>query len=177
MNVFLIGFPQSGKDIIGKSLELPNFKYVNLTASLDQISFPNDDAKHDYILKLMKDCPDGFINADNLTNNCIVDGIISPRDFVHLFNYNSDVVVFINRTDNHPDTKEYQNIAAAVIKDYCFWLSSADLLQKNRWLEFNYKMLEDDPEYFKQMGFKNTVFSLKGINSVCKKLREQINNL
>jgi hypothetical protein len=181
MKIFLIGMPDSGKTTIGKALEIPGFRYLHVSEFLHHVDC-NEEEYHNVILNLLKLNPDIFINkykehTHDFINNFIVEGLISPKDFVSLFDPRKDVVVFLNRTDHSPDAKDYQTISISIMRDYCFWLSAAYLLEKKRWIEFNYKMSEDDPTYLKTMGFKNTVYSVKGINAVIKKLQEDINNL
>jgi hypothetical protein len=178
MKVFLLGNPQSGKTTIGKTLDLPGFRHLHISDFLHQTDCDEEEL-HSSILKTLKSNPDRFINQYKLhthdfINDFIVEGLISPKDFVTLFDENKDIVVFLNRIDHSPNTKDYQNISLAIMRDYCFWMSSANLLEKKRWIEFNYKMSENDPSYMKTMGFKNTVYSVKGINAVVAKLRDDI---
>lgn len=117
---------------------------------------------------------------DDLIGNCwhpenfIIDGIQSPRDFVSLFDYTKDLVVFLNRTDNEYEYEDYENIGISVMRDYCFWLSSASLLPKERWLEFNFKVPGEESDYIKTLGSKNTVHIVKSLNKVISHLKEVI---
>ena len=97
-----------------------------------------------------------------------LDGVNNPRDLARLFNYNEDVIVFLNRTDSEPEFKDYENVGLTVMRDYCYWLSSAGLLPKERWLEFNFKIPGDDSDVVKQLGSKNTLYIFKSINKVSK---------
>lgn len=172
MNVFLIGMPQSGRTTVGKAID--SFSYVHISDNLNILAPFKSEEKHSFILDSLRLNPNICIDEckyDLINNFYIVDGIISPRDFITLFDYNKDVVVFLNRMDHQPEYQDYQNIALAVMRDYCFWLSSANLLPKRRWLEFNFKTIGDYDPYLKQMGYKNSVFSVKTLNSVIVNLK------
>lgn len=180
MNVFLIGMPQSGRSSVGEALDLPSFRYLHISSFLDKSLIKKNiitiDEYHSNVLELMKSSPHIFINeykkhTHDFISNFIIDGIVSPRDFISLFDYNKDVVVFLNRMDSQSEYQDYQNIAVSVIRDYCFWLSSANLLPRQRWLEFNFKTPGDYDPYLKQMGYKNSVFSVKSLNSVIVNLK------
>lgn len=181
MNVFLIGMPQSGRTSVGESLDLPGFRYLHISSFIKEMC--GVEKEHNpLILNLMKEYPNRFINeykkhTHDFISNFVVDGMISPRDFITLFDYNKDVVVFLNRMDHQPEYQDYQNIALAVMRDYCFWLSSANLLPKKRWLEFNFKTIGDYDPYLKQMGYKNSVFSVKTLNSVIVHLKTLLTEL
>lgn len=182
MKVFLIGMPQSGRTTVGQALNLPGFKYLHLSSFLNTNNHNSADDYHSSVLDLMKSHPDRFINEYKLhthdfINNFIVEGLVSPKDFTSLFNYNEDVVVFLNRMDHNPDTRDYQNIAIAIMRDYCFWLSAANLLPKSRWLEFNFKTPGGYDPYIKTMGYKNSVYSVKSLNSVIVNLRKLLTDI
>lgn len=102
----------------------------------------------------------------------LIDGLSGPKDFVELFDYTEDMVVFLNRIDNDTPHKDYESIGVSVIRDYCFWLSSADLLPRERWLEYNFRMADTPSDQIKTLGSKNSVFVVKSLNKVIEHLRE-----
>ena len=81
------------------------------------------------------------IDAVSKNTNFVIDGITNPKDFIHLFDYNVDVAIFLNRTDMNGESKDYDGIAINIIRDYCLYLATVNLLPKFRWLEYNYKFL------------------------------------
>ncbi len=196
MKVFIIGLPQSGRTTIANSLSsLDGFAYIQATAWLKE-SFrspnPNEnhhqfnDEYHHFLTNRLKINPDIFAsnvedaiksNMMDGKSNFIIDGINSPRDFIKLFDYNKDVIVFLNRTDAEPEYKDYENISISVIRDYCFWLSSASLLTKDRWLELNFKIPGEETDQIKFLGSKNTVCIVKSINNAQRHLKSHITGL
>jgi len=200
MNVFICGLPKAGKTTVAQQLTKCDFSpqgldwfYINpvdwlkntfrVPASKEEKAHFNE-AYHSYVLNRFKNNPNVII--DNLCDsvNCIkqldgeynwiIDGIFSPRDFCALFNYNEDIVVFLNRTDGEIDAYDYETIGISVMRDYCFWLSSANMLPKTRWLEFNFKVSAERSDSVKVLGSKNTVFIVKSIDSVTDLLVKQI---
>lgn len=190
MNIFIIGLPGAGKSTLAKSLaQEKNCIHIDGSSWL-QVSF-REKLPHESDQKYQEEYHQYFINrlklnpnlcSDNIlqsiksynTHNFIIEGIINPKDFVQLFNYNNDIVVFLNRIDNTDDNKDYENIAVSVMRDYCFWLASADLLSKKNWLEFNFKFSDKDSNYIKTLGSKNTVIIVKTLNNVLKYLKDYL---
>jgi hypothetical protein len=140
---------------------------------------------HSYLINRLKENPDIITNniCDSISSikklndskyNWIIDGIFNPRDFCRLFDYNTDVVVFLNRTDGEPDAKDYEAIGVSVMRDYCFWLSSANMLPKSRWLEYNFKIPGEKSDSMKVLGSKNTVYIFKSIENVIDHLADYI---
>lgn len=155
MKVFIIGLPQSGRTTVAKAVsdynKIPYYHHL-----LDDQTF-----------------------YDSFTNNyCIIDGLSSPKDFVSLFDHNKDVVIFLNRTDNTSYFKEIENVAISVIKDYCYWLAACGDLAKDRWLEYNFKMIGQlNILPVKKLSDKNTVFIAKSVTAVISHLCCQINSI
>jgi hypothetical protein len=104
----------------------------------------------------------------------IIDGILSPKDFTALFDYREDIVVFLNRTDNLHEYRDHENIGTSVIRDYCFWMSAAGVLIKDRWLEYNFKIPGENSDFVKAMGAQNSVFIVKSIERVISHLTERL---
>jgi hypothetical protein len=85
-----------------------------------------------------------------------------------------DFIVFLNRTNNEVDLKDYENIGVSVMRDYCFWLSSANNLDKNNWFEYNFNIPGEESDWVKSLGHKNSVFIVKSINKVISHLKERL---
>jgi hypothetical protein len=194
MKVFILGRPQSGRSSVANAL-CQNTKYCYVDGS-DWVKrtfrskregeHPEHyhDAYHEYVAnKLQKDNNLCLRNIEetilnNISDNYIIDGIIVPRDFIYLFNPAQDFVVFLNRNDDEDlPTKDYEKIGVSVMRDYCFWLSAASLLEKNKWYEYNFKMKGGDPERFKVMGSKNSVFIVGSLDKVTEHLKNALLNL
>jgi hypothetical protein len=122
-----------------------------------------------------------IINDDakfHVSNNIyVIDGVSSPRDFATLFDYQNDIVVFLNRTDSNHEYRDHENIGTSVIRDYCFWMSAAGLLNKQRWLEYNFKIPGEDSDHVKQMGAQNSVYIVKSIKKVISHLSERLREI
>jgi hypothetical protein len=195
MKIFIVGMPQSGRTTVAKSLGQSNqycyidaFSWVKSMFRDPKIGEPTpqyEEEFHHWFTNRIKTDPSFIVNnifncMDAYDNdvNFIIDGITSPRDFTRLFDINQDIVVFLNRLDNTAEYKDYENIGVSVIRDYCFWLSSADLLPKNRWIEFNFKVPGNNVDVVtvvKKLGNKNTVFIVNAINSIVPVLKEMLN--
>jgi adenylate kinase family enzyme len=193
MKIFIVGLPQSGRTTVAKSLaQEEGRKYIDASSWL-RCTFrePNpgehpqqyQDEYYQYLTQRMKVNPDFVVN--NIQDmikvhnkdgkfNFVIDGISSPRDLVTLFNYNTDYVIFLNRTDNNSEHKDQENIGVSVMRDYCFWMSSAGLLPKERWLEYNFKIPGEDSDFVKTLGSKNSVFIVKSIERVISHLKEKL---
>lgn len=191
MKIFIVGLPGSGRTSVAKHLSnQENFRYVDATGWVkstfrdrnpDEHIQQYNDEYHHYLMHRMKINPNLFINNAIETIKShpgnhifVIDGVNSPRDLAQLFDYNNDFIVFLNRTDSEPDFRDYENVGLSVMRDYCFWLSSAVLLPKERWLEYNFKIPGEDSEFVKPLGSKNSVFIVRSINRVYSHLREQI---
>lgn len=192
MKVFIIGLPNSGRTTIAKALsEQEGYLYIDAMTSMKTVfanNFSKEDlrsqAYHEFIMDAMRANANVFSNyVTSIENTClksdniVIDGVFSPKDFATLFNYMTDVVVFVNRLDNKVEYQDYENIGISVSRDYCFWLSSVGLLPKNRWLEYNFKISGEDSDRIKTLGSKNTVYIIKSIDRVIEHLREQLAGL
>jgi hypothetical protein len=190
MKIFIVGLPTSGRTSVSKELcSAIDYRYVDATSWAKQTFREQKESEHiqqfldeyhHYLTNRMRLNPDVFINNINETIashpdaiNFVIDGVNSPRDLARLFDYNQDVIVFLNRTDSEPDFRDYENVGLTVMRDYCYWLSSAGLLPKERWLEFNFKIPGEDSESVKQLGSKNSLFIVKSINKVISFLIEK----
>jgi len=60
------------------------------------------------------------------------------------------------------------------MRDYCFWMSAAGLISRDRWLEYNFKIPGDDSDFIKKLGSKNTVYLARSINKAIAHLRESL---
>lgn len=189
MKIFIVGYPQSGYFEVAQALSCdPKMSYVDglnwvkhtfrsigETEHIEQYH----DAYHQYFVDRLASDPDLCLRNITETIACassehfVISGIASPRDFASLFDYTQDYIVFLNRTDGEEvQIKDYEKIGVSVIRDYCFWMSSASLLPKERWLEYNYKMSGTDMERFKKMGSKNSVFIVGSLERVIAHLQE-----
>jgi len=193
MNIFIIGLPRSGRTTIAKEISKKlGYTYVSSTDWIKQTFRLQNPDEHEqsyveeyqkYVFDRLKVNPD--LNVKNIVdtmacqkdNNFIIDGISSPRDFVNLFDYNKDIVVILNRVDNEHYHKDYDGIFISAVKDYCFWLAAAELLEKSHWLEYNFKIKGEPLDIVKPMGAKNSVFLVKNINRVISHLEEQVRNV
>ena len=184
MKVFFIGMPKSGRTTVAKALCQENKRHYIDTSSWVKCSFrdPNidehpqqyHDEYHQWFTNRLKInpylCIDEVIDSTSAIkdNNktIIIDNIVGPKDFIHLFDYNNDIVIFMNRTDTDTEYKDYESIGVSVIRDYCYWLSSASLLSKDKWLEFNFKIPGEESDVVKKLGSKNTIMIVKSTNKV-----------
>ena len=187
MEIFIIGMPGSGRTTVAKAVcQQEGFRYVD-SISWVKATFRDQkpgehpdqyqDAYHQWFSNRLKEDP--FLGETNVFDSIeayekssdpgrhyVVDGVMSPKDFTALFDYNKDMAVFLNRTDNEMSHKDYESIGVSVIRDYCFWLSAAELLPKERWFEYNFKMSAPPGDFVKAMGSKNSVFVVKSITNV-----------
>ena len=83
----------------------------------------------------------------------------------------------MNRVDNESDFKDHENIGVSVIRDYCFWMSSAGLIKKTHWLEYNFRVNDDKSDFVKAMGARNSVFIVKSIRRAISHLTESLAEL
>lgn len=200
MRIFIIGMPGSGRTTVAKALcQDEKFRYIDCISWVkgtfrDQKPGEHPDQYHDayhhWYLNRVREDP--FLGTDNVWNSInaynkdvkadedpiyVIDGVNSPMDFSDLFDFNYDIVVFLNRTDNDTPHKDYENIGVSVMRDQCFWMSAAELLPRERWLEYNFKMVAPDADHVKCMGSKNSVFVVRNLNKVISHLREILNQL
>lgn len=192
MQIFIIGMPGSGRTTVAKALcQDKRCRYVDSTSWVKSTfrepkagEHPDQyhDSYHQWFTSRMKE--DSCLGTDNVFDSIVayekqdpqdhiyvIDGVVSPKDFAELFDYNRDLVVFLNRNDNDNRHKDYESIGVSVMRDYCFWLSSADLLSRDRWFEYNFKMSDVPADHIKAMGSKNSVFVVKSLSKVIEHLR------
>lgn len=197
MKIFIIGIPYSGRTTVAKALlQDEKYQYIDASAWIkstfrDQESGEHIqkylESYHEYLTKRIQSNPLFAINNildsieayKNKSNIFIIDGINNPKDFIHLFDVNKDIVVFLNRTDNTEEFKDSESIAVAVVRDYCYWMATTGLLAKNRWLEYNFKIPGEGTELnlIKKMGTKNSVFLSRTINNTINHLRKSLKEL
>lgn len=188
--LFIIGLPNSGRTTIAKSIcnKFKHYHYISYNNWVKSLFRDIDNNEHiqkyqeafnDFKVNLFKSNPAICIdvirdlidsNKSNNDNTYVIDGVFSPKDFAVLFDFNKDTVVFLNRTDNEADSPDVDNIGISVMRDYCFWMSSAGFLNKERWIEYNYKFSHDDNDYIKSLGSKNSVYLVKSVNKVISHL-------
>lgn len=116
----------------------------------------------------------GKLGLGALECNFIIDGIINPYDFVHLLDYNKDVVIFLNRTDSTSSYRDHEGVAVNVMRDYCLYLSTVSLMPRNRWLEYNLKIPGEESNFIKQLGKHNTVTITKSLNSAVEHIKGEL---
>jgi len=188
MKVFIMGLPESGRTTIAEAIcDQPGYLYVDATASIKKVfadNFPEEkissSAYHDFVIDTIRENPS--IYSDALSgiikaypeNTIVIDGIFSPKDLSALFDYNQDVIVFLNRIENEVECEDYESISVSVSRDYCFWLSSAGLLPREKWLEYNFKIPGVDSDRVKILGSKNSVYIIKSIDRVTLHLKEML---
>ncbi len=193
MNIYIIGLPHSGRTTIAKAVanEL-GFVYISATDWVKNTFREQNSDEHEQSFKAayLKYFFDRLRNNPNMCvqnildtmacypkSNFIIDGICSPKDFSTLFDYNNDLVVILNRIDNEQYHEDHDSIFLSTIKDYCFWLAAAELLDRPRWIEYNFKISGEDVDTVKVMGKKNSVYLVKNINRVITHLISMIKEL
>lgn len=194
MNVFLLGLPHSGRTTVAHSIEKSlGLVYLNVSDWVKRSTLVRDPDEHeqqyqekyrDFYFGILKINPTMCIDythevmrENGFDKTYIIEGITTPKDFVHLFDYNKDVVVFLNRTDNGEYYQDHDNIALPTMKDYCFWMSAAGFLPKSRWLEYNFKIPGEDSDFIKNLGSKNSVFLVKSINKAVSHLEGKLKEI
>lgn len=190
MKIFVVGMPNSGRTTVSKALcKAPNYQYIDATSWVKATFRPPrdgehpqqyDDELHTWYLNRMANNPDTIVAHVNDSikaygsGTFVIDGISSPRDLVRLFEPEQDMIVFLNRTNNSSDFKDYENIGVSVMRDYCFWLSSAANLNKENWHEYNFAIPGEESDWVKQLGHKNSVFLVKSINKAISHLKTRL---
>lgn len=192
MKVFIIGLPTAGRTAVAKALAeqegnyyISAFDWFKGTFRSQHKTESVDDYNHsfmEYMIERLKIEPLLFSNnikevikASPNHNKFIIDGLINPKNFVDIFDYNKDMIVILNRIDNDYDTHDYDNMSINVIRDYCFWLSSAGFIDKERWLEYNFKITKEDSGFIKKLGSKNTVYLVKSLDKAIEHLKHTLN--
>src|SRR5579885_3440038 len=168
MKIFVIGLPKSGRSTFAQALAQHNkTQYIDATTWIRSTFRERRDGEHiqqfedeyhrylsmrmmvnpwfvvDHVFDQIK------IHQEEKIKHFVIDGLFAPKDFVHLFDYREDMVIFLNRTDNETETKDHETIGVSVMRDYCFWMSSANLLPKDRWIEYNFKIPGENSDFIK----------------------------
>jgi hypothetical protein len=200
MKIFVLGLPKSGRSIVAHAITdyLATHRYRK-AVYIDAMTWIKDsfreqkqgehshhyeDEYHHFLSirrttnpSLVIDHLNKLITDHWPVNVFVIDGIASPKDFAELFDYRQDVVIFLNRTDNIAEFKDHENIGVSVMRDYCFWMASAGLLTKEKWLEFNFKIPGDEADFVKELGSKNSVFIVRSINKAISLMVEKLSHL
>ena len=194
MKIFIIGLPKSGRTTVAKSIvEERGYHYIDAVSwvrSTFRAPKPGEhphqfeDEYQQYLSvrtvvnpQFVIDFVNEMIEIGDKEKSSVIDGISSPRDFITLFDFKQDIVIFLNRSDNDTDYKDHENIGTSVIRDYCFWMSAAGLITKQRWLEYNFRIPGEESDHVKAMGAQNSVFIVKSIKRVISHLKEKIKEI
>lgn len=192
MRIFIVGLPKSGRTTVSKAVaDAHSFVYIDAMSWVRSTFREPKEGEHpqqhedeyqQYLTKRMLVNP--WFVSDHVHEMMkvngkeesvfVIDGIASPKDFTMLFDYRKDIVVFLNRTDHDPEHRDHESIGVSVIRDYCFWMSAAGVLTRDRWLEYNFKIPGEDNEYVKPMGAQNSVFICRSINRVITHLTDRL---
>lgn len=192
MKIFIVGLPKSGRTTVSQAVvEAHGYEYIDAMSWVRSTFRDRKESEHphqyedeyqSYLTKRMMVNP--WFISDHVYEMMkvsgkedavfVIDGIISPKDFTALFDYRQDIVVFLNRTDNEHEYRDHENIGTSVIRDYCFWMSAAGVLSKDRWLEYNFKIPGENSDFVKAMGAQNSVFIVKSISKVISHLTERL---
>ena len=195
MKVFIVGLPRSGRTTVAQAIaEKHGWKYIDAMSWVrstyreprsDEHPHQFEDEYQQYLTKRMMVNP--WFVTDHVCEMMkiggdedtvfVIDGVASPKDFTALFDYRQDIVVFLNRTDNDHEYRDHENIGASVIRDYCFWMSAAGVLNKERWMEYNFRIPGDNSDHVKAMGAQNSVFIVKSIDKVISHVSERLKEL
>jgi hypothetical protein len=195
MKIFIVGLPQSGRTTVAKAIvEAHGYHFIDAIswvrstfreAKGGEHPHQYEDEFQQYLTKRMNINP--WFVTDHVYEMMkvagsdeavyVIDGVQSPRDFTTLFDYRQDIVIFLNRIDNSGEYRDHENIGTSVIRDYCFWMSASGLLNKNRWLEYNFRIPGEDSDQIKQMGAQNSVFIVKSISKAISHMKEKIKEI
>jgi len=191
VKIFIVGLTSSGRTTVSKALADED-KYIYIAGS-DWFnstfrSINKNETTENYNLDLLnyrsirlKINP--FLFIDNVLDiidayceddNFVIDGITNPKDFVHLFDYNKDIIIFLNRADMPDDPKNHEGIALNIMRDYCLYLTTVGLLDRSRWLEYNFRIPGEDSDFVKQLGKHNIITITKSINKAIDHLKGEL---
>lgn len=192
MKIFIVGLPKSGRTTVARAIaEKHGWNYIDAMSwvrstyrEIKQGEHPHqfEDDYQVYLTKRFQINP-WFVSdhiyemmkvGGNEDATHVIDGIASPKDFTSLFDYRQDIVVFLNRTDNDHEYRDHENIGTSVIRDYCFWMSAAGLITKDRWMEYNFRIPGENSDHIKVMGAQNSVFIVKSINKVISHVIDRV---
>lgn len=179
--IFILGLSHSGRTTISKALSNVNNYYISafdkfkLHFRSKIINEHVSDYEREFQLYLASLCQyNPFVIsqsiedeiAHNLHDKYIIDGLLNPLNFIKIFNPSIDKVVFLNRIDSNVESSDQDNIALITIRDYCSWLSSVNLLSKDNWIEYNFRIDTKESGYLRSLGTRNTVHIVKSIDCV-----------
>ncbi len=195
MKIFIVGLPRSGRTTVAKAIcEAHGYQYIDAMSwvrstfrGIQKGEHPHqfEDEYQQYLTKRMSVNPwfvtDYIYEMMKVSGKedaiFVIDGITSPKDFITMFDFRQDIIVFLNRTDNEHEYRDHENIGTSVIRDYCFWMSSAGLIDKKRWLEYNFRIPGEEDNHIKQMGAQNSVFIIKSIKRVATHLIAKVKEI
>ena len=192
MKIIILGLPKSGRSTVAKELAnkselhyLHAENWINASFRQRVTSETLEEYKlslHNFYAERLKINPNIISNNIKETikarntvkvSDAVIDGLNSPRDFIHLFDYNQDLVIFLNRTNGPNYIEGCDHINVNVVRDYCLWLGTMGLLPKQNWLEFNFPIPGNlkDP-FTKELGNKNTVIITRSIEKTIEMIKE-----
>jgi hypothetical protein len=192
MKIFVIGLPKSGRTTVARAIaEKQGWNYIDAMSwvrstyrepKVEEHPHQFEDEYQLYLTKRMQVNPwfvsDHVYEMMKVGGNedavHVIDGIASPKDFTALFDYRQDIVIFLNRTDNDHECRDHENIGTSVIRDYCFWMSAAGLISRDRWMEYNFRIPGENSDHIKVMGAQNSVFIVKSINKVLSHVVDRV---
>lgn len=195
MKIFIVGLPKSGRTTVSRAVaEKRGWEYIDAMSwvrstfrepKAGEHPHQYEDDYQQYLTKRMQINPwfviDHVYEMMKVNGNedatFVIDGVSSPKDFTALFDYRQDIVVFLNRTDNDHEYRDHENIGVSVIRDYCTWMSSAGLLNKERWLEYNFKIPGEDSDHVKVMGAHNSVYIVRSIKKAISHFTDRVKEL
>lgn len=195
MKIFIVGLPKSGRTTVSQSItNIHGWQYIDAISWIknsfrsirkDEHLQQFEDEFQQFLSKKMMFNPNLVVDhvnsmmsiLENANSTYVIDGLLSPRDFSLLFDYRQDIVVFLNRVDNEYELRDHENIGASVIRDYCFWMSAAGLIMKERWLEYNFRIPGEEVDYVKKLGAQNSVFIVRSLKKVIEHLSERVREL
>lgn len=151
MKIFIIGQSGSAKtpfaDAISRAL---NVKFVSASDWLKPIT---GDAKFKTkqehidgltavtLRELHKNfdaCTDYITATNDLSAPLIIEGMRNPRDFVKMFDFRHDMVIFLNREDNPYRATQFER-GIMVIDGYITWAVTNGLLDTERRVNFMFQ--------------------------------------
>ena len=195
MKIFIVGMPQSGRTTVAKAIcQAEKHCYIDAQSWVkslfrekkdDERAEHYDDEYHNWFVNRLKFNPS--LITDILKENInaygsedeftfVIDGLESPKDLITMFDYNKDIIVFLNRINNESEFKDHQSIGLSVMRDFCFWFASADRLPRERGIEYNFTLPGDDSTSVKSLGQKNSVYIARSFNRVISHLKELISS-
>lgn len=193
MKIFVLGLSNSKKTDFCKALYDEcnlDINYIHMTdwvKSTFRAIKPNE-SEQDYELDFIKYLLFRLnINSNLLLNNAldilkvneknisIIEGFFSPKDFISLFDYKNDIVVFLNRVDNTKSFSPEEYLSFGIIKDYCYWLSLNNLLPKDKWIEYNFKIPGEIIDSPKILVNKNTICLARSLETAIVHFKNVLN--